>query len=240
MKRILFLMISAGLFLSSCDWIHYKRVKGNDQLSSETRSVNHAERLSLSGSFNVEITQDATTSVKVEADANLLPYIETDVEDGVLQIRPRRHYSLQSEHPITIYITTPKLEQVHIAGSGSVNGKNKFSGGDHLSLKISGSGDIQLDINTPEITASISGSGDMRLSGETRKQTVKIAGQGEYIAQELKSEDAKINIAGSGDIRVFADNNLDVSIAGSGTVLYKGSPQVKQHVAGSGEIKKIE
>ena len=240
MKRILFLLISSALLFTSCEWISYKRISGNGQLGTETRSVDRADKIGLSGSFNVEITQGATTAVKIEADDNLLPYIETIEEGGVLHIRPRRHYSLSSDHNITIYITTPKLEQVHIAGTGSVVGKSKFTEGDKLSLKISGSGDITLDVNTPEITASISGSGDMHLSGETEKQTIKIAGQGDYMAEELKSEDTKLNIAGSGDIRVFADNKLDVSIAGSGTVLYKGSATVKQHVAGSGEIRKLE
>lgn len=240
MKRISFLLIASFLLFSSCEWIGYKRINGDGQLGTEIRSVSHADKISLSGSFNVEITQGNTTSVKIEADENLMPYIETEEEGGVLHIRSRRHYNLSSEHAITVYVTTPKLEQAHIAGSGSVIGKGKFSGGDKLSLKISGSGDISLAVNTPEITASISGSGSMHLSGETEKQTIRISGQGDYIAEELKSENAKVNIAGSGDIKLFADNTLDVSIAGSGTVLYKGGASVKQHVAGSGEIRKME
>jgi hypothetical protein len=240
MKRILFFAIPALMFLAACDWVGYKRIKGNGQLGTETRSVNHAEKIGVSGSFHVEITEGSAVSVKVEADDNLLPYIETEEEGGVLHIRPRRHYNLSSEHEITIYVTTPKLAQVHISGSGEVVGKGKFNGSDRLSLKISGSGGIDLAVNTPEITASISGSGNIRLSGETERQTIKIAGQGDYMAGELKSESAKVNIAGSGDIKIFVDNNLDVSIAGSGTVLYKGAASVKQHVAGSGEIRKIE
>ena len=67
-----------------------------------------------------------------------------------------------------------------------------------------------------------------------------IAGVGEYRAADLKAENAKVHIAGSGDVKVFAALQLDVNIAGSGSVYYKGSPNVKQKVAGSGEVKKVE
>ena len=240
MKRILLVMTVMALGMSACQWIGSRRIKGNGKLETEERSVGRAEKISLSGSFDLQLTQGPATAVKIEADGNLLPYIETNEDDGVLHIRTRRRVNFSSEHSITVYITTPKLEQVHISGSGNVIGKNKFTGADKLSLKISGSGDIQLDLNTPELTATISGSGSMSLSGETRSQTIKIAGQGDYKAEELRSEKAKVNIAGSGDIRLYADDLLDVSIAGSGSVFYKGSASIKQHIVGSGEIKKIE
>ena len=240
MKRILLIMAVMALGLSACQWIGSRRIKGNGNLETEVRSINRAEKISLSGSFDVQLTQGPVTSVKIEADDNLLPYIETDESDGVLRIRTRRNTNFSTEHNITVYITTPRLEQVHISGSGNVIGKNKFTEADKVSLKISGSGDIQLDLNTPELSATISGSGSMVLSGETRSQTIKIAGQGDYKAEELKSEKAKVSVAGSGDIRLYADEDLDVSIAGSGSVFYKGSASIKQHIVGSGEIKKIE
>ncbi|MCA6456583.1 MAG: DUF2807 domain-containing protein, partial [Chitinophagaceae bacterium] len=56
----------------------------------------------------------------------------------------------------------------------------------------------------------------------------------------LKSENAVVKIAGSGNVKLFAAATLDVNIAGVGSVYYKGSPTIKQHVAGSGEVKKLE
>lgn len=237
MKKWLPALLFCSLLFSSCD---YRRVRGNGHLETDDRSVSNASRIRVSGAFDVELTQGPVTSVKIEADDNLLPYIVTREEDGILRIETKDHTNLSSEHAITVYITTPQLQSFHLSGSGNITGKTKFAGSDKLSLKIAGSGNISLDVNTPELSADISGSGDMELKGETSRQTISIAGQGDYKAEDLKSENTSISIAGSGDVRVFADVLLDVNIAGSGSVYYKGAASVKQHIAGGGEVRKIQ
>lgn len=239
MKRIFFLLAVLALAGSSCR-LAGKRVKGNGNLTTEDRPINKAQKIKLSSSYEVEITQGPVTSVKVEADDNLLPYILTKEENGFLVISSKRNVNISAENSIKVYITTPKLEQVNISGSGNVTGKSKFTDGDKLTLNIGGSGDIWLEVNTPEVHASIGGSGNMTLKGETKNETISIAGSGNYTADELKAENAKVNIAGNGDVKVYADISLDISIAGSGSIYYKGAATVKQHVLGSGEVKKIE
>ncbi len=240
MKRIFLLLTVILLVFSACRWMGYKRIKGNGNLSKEDRHITRAEKIKLAGSYDVEITQGPETSVKVEADDNLLPYIITSQEDGYLVVKSKEHINLSSENPIKITITTNKLEQITLAGSGNIIGTNKFSGGDKLVLKIAGSGDIKMEVNTPKIEGDIAGSGSITLKGETRDQTIRISGVGDYIANELKSENATIKIAGSGNVKVYTDVSLDINIAGVGSVFYKGAATVKQHVAGSGEVKKIE
>jgi hypothetical protein len=228
------------LTATSCRWFGYKRVVGNGNLETQDRPIQQAERIKLAGSYDVEITQGPTTSVKVEADENILPYILTRSEDGFLIIKSKDHISLSTDNTIKIFITTPKLEQVNLAGSGNIIGKSKFTGGDKLTLKIAGAGDMKMEVNTPSIEAEIAGSGSMTLTGETRDQRIRISGVGDYIGEALKSENAVVKIAGSGNVKLFAAATLDVNIAGVGSVYYKGSPVVKQHVAGSGEVKKLE
>jgi hypothetical protein len=228
------------LTATSCRWFGYKRVVGNGNLETQDRPIQRAERIKLAGSYDVEITQGPTTSVKVEADENILPFILTRSEDGFLIIKSKQHVSLSTDNTIKIFITTPKLEQVTLAGSGNIIGKSKFTGGDKLTLKIAGAGDMKMEVNTPSIEAEIAGSGSMTLTGETRDQRIRISGVGDYIGEALKSENAVVKIAGSGNVKLFAATTLDVNIAGVGSVYYKGSPTVKQHVAGSGEVKKLE
>lgn len=240
MKHILLFLTVIILTATSCRWFGYKRVVGNGNLETQDRPIQRAERIKLAGSYDVEITQGPTTSVKVEADENILPFILTRSEDGFLIIKSKDHISLSTDNTIKIFITTPKLEQVTLAGSGNIIGKNKFTGGDKLTLKIAGAGDMKMEVNTPSIEAEIAGSGSMTLTGETRDQRIRISGVGDYIGDALKSENAVVKIAGSGNVKLFTAATLDVNIAGVGSVYYKGSPIVKQHVAGSGEVKKLE
>lgn len=241
MRRILVFSAALLIVLGSCQSFGFRRVKGNGHLAVVERKVQQAKRIALSGSMDVQLTQGPETSVKIEADDNIIPHILTQDEDGVLRIRPRKNNtSFTSEHDIVVYITTPTLESVQINGSGSVMGKTKFSGSDNLSLRISGSGDIDLDVNTPEAKSEISGSGNITLRGETQRQSVQITGFGKYMGDGLKSENATVRITGSGDVRLFADATLDIHITGSGSVAYKGSPAVTQKIVGGGEIKRID
>ncbi len=240
MKSILMILSIMLISATSCRWIGYKQIKGNGNIVSQDRSVNFAEKIKLAGSFDVEITQGPVTSVKVEADENILPFIFTKEEGGFLVIKTKERVNISTDHTIKVYITTNKIEQLQLAGSGNIIGKNKFTGSNKLTLKIAGSGDMTMDINTPEIIAEIAGSGNITLTGETKDETIKIAGVGDLNAEGLKAENVKVKIAGSGNVKVFADLMLDINIAGVGSVFYKGGATVKQKIAGSGEVKKIE
>lgn len=240
MKPIVFYIAILVLTCSSCHWMGYKRISGNGVITSVDRNIHFAEKIKLASSFDVEITQGPTTSVRVEADENIQPFITVSDEAGYLLIKTKENMSISSEHVIKIYITTNKLEQIQLAGSGNVIGKNKFTGSHKLSLKITGSGDIRMEVNTPEIVSDIVGSGTITLKGETKDETIHISGVGNYHANELKAENVNVKIAGSGDVKVFAETTLDINIDGVGSVYYKGTATVKQHIAGSGEVKKIE
>jgi hypothetical protein len=233
-------ILTLFVLLSSCRMFGFKHIEGNGNVITQARNISKATRIKLAGSFDVELTEAANTSVEVVGDDNILPYILTSENDGVLLIKAKDHISYNSSDGIKIKISTPKLENLQLAGSGNIIGKGKFIGSDKLILKIAGSGDIKLDVNTPTIVSDIAGSGSISLSGETKEETISIAGVGNYLAEELKAENAKVKIAGSGDVKLFVSANLDVNIAGVGSVYYKGNPTVKQKVAGSGDVKKLD
>jgi len=240
MRKIYFIIASAAVFLASCDNVFNKTIKGNGNLKTEERNINSADKIKSYGSFDIVIVQGNTTSVKVEADENLMDYIVTENENGALVIKAREHYNLRSDDPIKITVTTSELELIEVAGSGNVRGEGKFTGRDHLKISVAGTGDVNLNVNTPEIDAHIAGTGNITLAGETRASKIEIAGVGDYNAENLMSEDVEIHIAGSGNTRVHAENKLDVHIAGSGDVFYKGNANISQDIAGSGKISKID
>ena len=47
-------------------------------------------------------------------------------------------------------------------------------------------------------------------------------------------------IEGSGDVKVTAEDSLNIDITGSGKVSYKGSPKITQTIAGSGKIEQVQ
>ncbi|MFL9482948.1 head GIN domain-containing protein [Chitinophagaceae bacterium LWZ2-11] len=237
MKNLYLLALATSIIFTGCD---YRTVRGNGNITTETREGYTPNRIKLAGSFDVELTQGPAASVKIEGDANLLSYVVTEQRDGFLVIKTKEHINLSSEHDIKIIITTPKLEEISLTGSGNITGNSKFTDGDRLKVSIAGSGDVSLEANTPKVEASIAGSGSITIKGETKDAVVRISGVGDYKGDSLKAENVEVHIAGSGNVKVFADAKLDVHIAGSGDVYYKGTPSITQHIAGSGGIRQMQ
>lgn len=212
-------------------------MRGNGNSSTETRNVGAFEAIRVQGGMDVILTPGTDYAVKVEADENLLPYILTDRDGDALVIRPRKGYNLQSRNGIKVYVTATVIEEIGIAGSGSVVSNGRLTSNRRLEVDVTGSGDVKLDVNAPEVDAEATGSGNIILAGTTRAFDAEITGSGEVRCFSLLSEKTRVEIAGSGSAEVYASKQLDVQISGSGDVAYKGSPTINQRIAGSGSVR---
>lgn len=243
MKSKVFAAILLSMVLMSCilscNWIG-KSIHGDGNIITENRKVTKAEKIVLKGNFDIVLVQGKTTSVTIETDENLQKYIIMTESKDELVFKTKSKFNLKSDHGIKIVITTPILTGVHLAGSGNVMGEGKFTGGNELKIDIAGQGDVDLNINTPKVEVDIKGSGNVNLQGETKSASFDIAGTGDCNAEMLKAENARIKIAGNGNVKVYADITLDIKIMGSGDVFYKGNAEVSQKIVGAGNVKKID
>ncbi len=227
-----------AIALSSCMDMG-ERVNGNGNIKSETRHINNASKIKLSGDMDV-IVDPGPTSVRVESDDNVIPYIETKMDDGWLEIKTKDNANIHSSKGIKVYITTPNITDLDAMGSGNIKCNQRFSTDNTMTFNVTGSGDINADINAPKVAAQISGSGNLHISGDTKDVGVNIAGSGNFDAPQLKAENADVSISGSGDANVFADVKLKASIVGSGNIKYKGNAEVDKQVVGSGTVTKVQ
>ncbi len=236
---LLLLPVLAAVALPAAAW--GDRVTGSGRTATETRTVGSFEAIATKGSFDIVVRQGSPAQVQVEADDNLLPLLETVVENGrngaTLQVRWKSNNSVSTRSATKVFVTTPTLTALSGAGSGS------FEVGPlqtpKLSLSLSGSGDARFDeLKTAEFKLSVAGSSDVRGTGEAAKLSISIAGSGDVDLFELRSEEASISIAGSGDAKVNASKQLKISIAGSGDITYTGDATLSSRVAGSGNIVK--
>jgi Putative auto-transporter adhesin, head GIN domain len=238
MKSILLLGAVSLVAFSSCNFVG-KRVRGNGNIITSSVSVGDFNAVSQKGSIDVIVKSGSAPSVKIEADENIIPYIETRVENGTLIIRTREGYWLKSSHDMKIYVTAPNFTSIKSFGSGDIESESTITTNDPITISTSGSADINVDVHAPEVNASISGSGNINLKGETKKFDAEVMGSGDIKAGDLKTEETKIDIAGSGNADVFASVKLDVSVKGSGDVHYRGNPpSVVSNMKGSGSLEK--
>lgn len=239
MKKIILFGLSALVFFSSCRYVTGERIHGNGNVKTEQRSPGSFRSVSSYGSFNVYVSS-GEPSVQIEAEDNLLPYIETYVDGSALHVREKDNVWLRPRREIKIFVSLPDFESIHSYGSGDIIGQSKITNSSKLELTVNGSANIKMDVDAPEIDAETNGSGDIDLRGSVKSWDGEIHGSGNIKAMDLRSDNATIKIYGSGDADVFADAKLDVHVAGSGDVRYKGNAQVSSSIAGSGRVKKME
>jgi len=227
-------MVSA----SPLGWFAGERVQGSGNITKQAREVSNFNALGLGLPGSVEVRIGSTESVSIESDDNILPLIETVVEEGTLKIRPaRRNLQLDTKH-LKVVITAKKLERIAVGGSGSVDAEGLR--GSQLSFDVGGSGSINLrDIAGDSVSVSLGGSGNLKATGSTDKLKVSIGGSGKVSTGQLATREVAVSIGGSGQATVWAKQSLTVSVAGSGDVSYYGDPQVTKNVMGSGNVKRL-
>jgi hypothetical protein len=230
-------------------------IEGNNQMVEENRQLPSFNQIYSEGSFNVYYSHGDSTSVKIDCESNLLPYIETAVYNKKLDIRFASHVSVITFQEINIYVTSPSMEKIDLSGSGnviadSINGKDvelsvEGSGnitadfyGQYLESSVSGSGKIDIQGKCDTLEATISGSGDIYLDAPGCLYTsVDISGSGKA-ELEGSSDKASFKIVGSGDLKAynFPVKKADVHVSGSGTALVNVIETLNAVVSGSGDI----
>lgn len=240
MHRRSLLVLAASTFtpLARADLFGSPAVVGSGIRKLETRDVGPFTGVALALNAVVGLRQGDKDAVVVEADDNILPLVETVVDNGTLTIRFRKRTGTIRANVIRVNLTARTIEFLAVAGTGDIHaGKLQARS---LAAKVSGSGDIRIgQLDAASFKASISGSGNLTVAGRTDALQASIAGSGNLLLDKLETRSATLKIAGSGYAKVWARETLTVNVAGSGDVDYYGSPVLTRSVAGSGTIKRL-
>lgn len=113
MKTIsLSLFACVAFLLSACIGINMNsNPRDNSDLVMETRPLNSSfSAVSANNGFNVFMVHGPMERVEVQAEAKVLPYIETSVHNGTLSLIVNGH--IRSNKPINIYVTYMNLHSI--------------------------------------------------------------------------------------------------------------------------------
>ncbi len=220
-RSFLILIFSSLLF--SC-----RSLTGSGNIISQVRHPGQVEGIKLSGSIDVEVIQGSESKVEVEADDNVMPFVVTIAEDGLLNVYLQHNRSYHNIHA-KVYVTTPAVDRLMVTGSGTISSSGVLKDNEQIDCRIAGSGDINAEVDAPAIMANITGSGAVKLRGRTRDLNCTITGSGDIRCRDLLSENTEVRITGSGAAHVYASVNLSSKITGSGDVYFSGKPA---HITG--------
>ena len=220
--KIKIIMSFIALLLASCSCAIERDNKQAGKKTTKTIVVNDFTEIQIAGGFNVYFTQANNTSVKIRGHEKALKNVNIVSNGKTLTIGTKKSWKFLSfyDSDIDVYVTSPNLRSVSIAGSGEFKSSTKIDT-DRMYISVAGNGEVDIQ----DIICD-------NLKGE-------IAGSGEIDIKRITTQNAELSIAGSGDIDIenAVIDNVACEIAGSGNIELKGNIRHHtQEIAGSGSV----
>lgn len=191
-----------------------KGIRGSGEILTEIRDVKEFTGISLALPCDVEIEQAEEQEVTIETDDNILGYILSYVQEGILNINTKN--ILSPSKNILIIIKTNQLTELNISG----NAKTKL-----------------LKIKEERLKLKISGVAKVLGNGKVDNLEVIISGLGGIDFKEVKTRNTKLKISGSGKADLNVEESIEATINGSGKANVWGKPKhVTKNINGLGKI----
>jgi len=204
-----------------------------------TRNVGAYDGIRVAGHYEVTLVSGNEGKLELQGAEKDLDLIETYVKNNTLIIKQKERSWLNSwnSKKVSIKVPVEHISKANLSGSGSIQSDMTLQGS-HFENVISGSGTIQLKLDTQTLKSKVTGSGHLVLSGTANQVEFNVTGSGKISAERVNTKDGKASITGSGDIHMYSSNSLEANITGSGDLLCLGSPErQKTNVTGSGDIE---
>jgi len=216
------------------------KVRGNGTIKTENRTAGTFTRVDVSGNIDLYVKQDSARSIKIEADENLMQYIEVKMEGEKLMIQPKEGYNLSGSKPIKVYVSSPVFRELEASGACDIIGENILTATDEIAIDVTGASDAELELKAPKVSAEMTGASGLKLKGQTKDLHIEGSGASHAKCFELLSENADVDVAGASSADVYASVKLKADASGASDVRYKGNATVTQSTSGAGSVKKVE
>ena len=190
--------------------------------------------IGLSIPAKVTIRQGGEQAIRIRGRRSLLDALETRVRDSIWTVDIEGCVNNYEE--LSIDVTLPRYKYLGISGEGKFTSENLLTT-PSLELKVSGAGDMELEMETEELQIAISGSSNMFLNGVATLVDYQVSGQSNLQSFGLDTKTTYIGISGSANADVKVEEFLEVTISGQGTVRYKGNPKRSVRISGEGSVE---
>jgi hypothetical protein len=238
MKKIALFSLVIFVFASGCREMAGRRVKGSGHIITENRTATGFNSIDVSGAIDVYVKQDSATSVKIEADDNILEYIEVRTEGSTLEIYTENNIRLRPTNKIKVYISNPQYKEIQVSGASSVLCENEITSTDALEVSLSGASAGKLELNAPKVSVDLTGASNASVKGKTKDFEGSASGASEIRGFDLLSENADVDASGASHIEIYASVKIDGQASGASSVNYKGNAQSSVEKSGASSVNK--
>lgn len=91
-----------------------KIVKESGNIEVQDRQLNYFDKIQVLGQGRVILSQNEKNGLKIEGDKNILPFIETVIENNTLKIQPKKGLLLKKSENLKFYVHAKNLKEIDL------------------------------------------------------------------------------------------------------------------------------
>jgi hypothetical protein len=214
------------------------------------------------GNTSVEISQDGTEYLRVEADVEVMKRVKVDQSGNRVSVWVKSDGNFfnwfgNSNDPVRIILRVKQLEYLEISGGAratagdlqgekfqlNVSGAGKVNfaalNAKLLKMELSGAANVRINsVNSQAQTFGMSGASnvDIQSASNTQELEVGASGASNFRARNLTAKEANLGASGASHIEVTVTETLDANASGASSVDYYGNPKAKTDTSGASHV----
>jgi hypothetical protein len=220
-KLIMLFALLMMVLLSGCVPV---TLTGSGNVVTQEESITGFDKVDISHSFEVNISQGESFSVVIRVDDNLVEHLQVVKQGSTLKIglKPNRDYTTRNA-TMEAEVTMPELIGLDLSGASHAN-ITGFKSTEDLSVDLSSASSLHGDIETGDISIDLSSSSEMTLTGSGGDATIDVSSSSELDLSEFAVVNARVDASSASSATVNASGRLDVDASSTSNVYYLGEP----------------
>lgn len=214
------------VLLIGCAQVRMVRITGSGNVVSQEEAISDFDKVDISHSFSVDITQGEDYSVVIRVDDNLVEYLDVTKQGSILRIRfdPTRSFNI-FDATMEAEITMPELTGLDLSGNSEAR-VSGFESSKSLTVDLSGNSNLRGDIQTGDARFDVSGNSSASLSGSAGDVSIDASGSSEVDLADFPGNNGEVRASGASTVTVNVSGRLDADASGSSDIYYLGNPEL--------------
>ena len=229
---------------------------------AKTYPVKDFSEFVAGGGAHIEITQDGTEYLRVEADAEVMKRVKVDQTGKRVSVWVKSDSNFfnwfgHGDGKIRVVLKVKHLEYLELSGgaiakvgdlqeeklevsnSGAADTRFETINAASFRLDLSGAANVKIkSVNSQQQDFDLSGAADVEIKNDSNTQslTADVSGASNLRARLLTAKNARLDASGASHIELTVTDELEAGASGASNVSYYGNPKAKPDSSGPSHI----
>lgn len=200
-------------------------VEGSGNLQTKTFATPGISKIEAWSIGTIIIIQDsnAVESVTIEADDNIVPYVEVVQSGDVLQIGTQSGVSINTTLDLVCTVTVKDITKITLSGAVTMDIQQLVTSA--VEMDLSGAARLHGEIVVARCDLLATGCARIVLTGKATEQNIVTSGTSTINASQLSGVSANIDSSGTSNVYVNVTESVTGQASGTSSITYQNNPK---------------